>query len=98
MNMPETHTFTAKRAGTTVFTDIGAQCLPARRDISAFYGVPSTKMYEVLCNGVFALQEQDQLVSQLDATETYRVLGVATFKTIRLPHTELDVERVWGVA
>ena len=96
MHLPDNVTFEVSRNRSTVLSNVPALCVPARPEIVALYDVPAGKAYQVTFNGLFDIKEQDLLINQADATETYRVTSVAQYETPRLAHTEAVAVAMWG--
>jgi hypothetical protein len=100
MQMPTNRSFSVTRKGVAnTLTNLDAMLLPpSSRTISLLImiDVPAVKSFEVYFNGPCDVREQDQLVSETDPTETYRVRIVEQYDTPHLAHTAAFVERVWG--
>lgn len=100
MQMPTNRTFSVTRKGIpNTLTNLAAMLLPpSTRALSLLIlvDVPAIKASEVYFNGPCDVREQDQLVSETDPSETYRVRIVEQYDTPRLPYTMAYVERVWG--
>src|SRR5687767_14948550 len=97
MNIPTTHTFNVTRNGTAdTLINLAAYVQPASAEILAFNDIPASKAFQMVFDGKPAIQEQDVLVSQADATETYLVAGVSKHFTPRLGHTSVTARALWG--
>ncbi len=73
------------------------ETLPARPEIVAVQDVaPGVKLFEVVCDDLYDVREQDVLVDEVDGTKTYRVRGVSHFQTPHLAHTECTAQATWG--
>lgn len=97
MQLRSNKTFSITRRGATnTLTNLNALCVPARPEILALQEVPAAKAFEVVFAGPYDVREQDVLVNQNDASETFRVRSVAKHLTPRLAHTEAIAEGLWG--
>lgn len=96
MNLPTTHTFNVTRDGTAnTLTNLAAYVQPASAEVVAFNDIPASKAFQLVFDGKPAIREQDVLVSQADATETYLVVGVSKNFTPRLGHTSVTARALW---
>ncbi len=96
LKFPPNKTFNVQRNGTTVLTGLPAFCAPMREEIVGLQDVPASKPFEIFFTDPVDVREQDVLVSQADATDSFRVRGIKKYLTRYAPYTYATADGMWG--
>ncbi len=96
LKFPPNKTFTRQRAGAANLTGLKAFCAPMRSEIQALQDVPASKPFEIFFTEPVDVAEQDVLVNEAEATDSFRVRGSQTYRTRYAPYTYATAEGLWG--
>ncbi len=97
--LPTNATLSVSRQGVAVpsLSALPALVLPARPETIALREVPAGKAFEIYFPEVYAVQETDRLTDTA-TNVTYRIVGVAHYRTPHAAHTEVVAEARLGGA
>ncbi len=89
-------TFTRQRHNAANLPGLKAFCAPIRDEIAGLQDAPAYKLFEIFFLEPVDVTEQDVLVNEADATDSFRVRGVKKYLTPRAPYTYATAEGLWG--